>query len=992
MRWRHILVWSLRAVLVLGPVLVVGGHVESAAQQTEATSSVTTTTSPYKADPKGLVAHLDRVRRHSVGRDSWQVWVCELDGETMQINPEDVADSLQSDTLSYFKWLSDGVYNPVFVAGGEPINVSVKNEKTSQIVRACRLEGEKAILPSLTGATPISPDGVLIVINVDVIGPQGDASNGIGTGMAPGDPCLEANPAGKCDKFPSNKRVVYVAGGLVVGGSKQRPLLMAHEIGHTLGFPHSYLANNPEHDHQYNNPMDMMSNAVRRTNNPKVGTIAVNRYQAGWVDGDDVEVRLSGTATYALRPVGTSSQRSLLPVGRLPEMLAIGGTKGVFLSLGARAADGYDADIAKVPTGVNVVAGKLGVEAYVVNQRHTSEFCYLNDVDGACVAVMRRTEPVRPNAAATVPPTVLETDHVYRSGGEFSTHGHVQFDTGEVGKGVLPYKVQVVGHIGDGWLVRPTELIIHKTLPHKEVDGPFDDIKSNVCKYPIELLSTLTVSNGCRHTGKYCPAELSTRAHMAVFLVRALGHKPISENDNRQPSFKDVPKGHWAYRYIEKLKDLKVTNGCGNGTIFCPGVGVTRAQVAVLFSRAIGYDPLPVTDRKDIFVDVKDDQWAWEYILKLDDLMKDLSIVKDCIQPPKGRNFCPTHTFPRDHMAQSLTTASLTLQEAPPTTTVPATPPGMPRNVSVSSQWILTWDAPTTLGTGGITDYDLSYGIVSGSGWIGSVGTKTTVNLISLIAKNYGQQLYIRVRARNSHGASDWTTKTTITAPPRAPSNASAVSNTPGQVTLTWDAPADASASSASGGVTISSYKIQRKTSTAGDKFVDIATVSASSGTTYTDTGVVAGSKYSYRVYTINSAGLTSTTPSNVAEVTVQSPTTTTTTTTSTTTTTTKPKASRPGRVSNFFLSASPGSIRVSWSPPSTGGSPITRYDLMCQVTEGIGIGRTLSVPGSARSGTFSGLANGATYKVRIRAVNAQGNGPWSDWARATPRGGGSPR
>jgi hypothetical protein len=54
-----------------------------------------------------------------------------------------------------------------------------------------------------------------------------------------------------------------------------------------------------------------------------------------------------------------------------------------------------------------------------------------------------------------------------------------------------------------------------------------------------------------------------------------------------QPTFNDVPASHPFYQYIEALAASGITGGCGNGN-FCPGDPVTRGQMAVFLSKALG--------------------------------------------------------------------------------------------------------------------------------------------------------------------------------------------------------------------------------------------------------------------------------------------------------------------------------------------------------------------------------------------------------------------
>ena len=52
-------------------------------------------------------------------------------------------------------------------------------------------------------------------------------------------------------------------------------------------------------------------------------------------------------------------------------------------------------------------------------------------------------------------------------------------------------------------------------------------------------------------------------------------------------SFSDVPTGHWAFQFIEALRESGITSGC-TATTFCPNAAVTRAEMAVFLGRALG--------------------------------------------------------------------------------------------------------------------------------------------------------------------------------------------------------------------------------------------------------------------------------------------------------------------------------------------------------------------------------------------------------------------
>ena len=54
-----------------------------------------------------------------------------------------------------------------------------------------------------------------------------------------------------------------------------------------------------------------------------------------------------------------------------------------------------------------------------------------------------------------------------------------------------------------------------------------------------------------------------------------------------QATFNDVPTGHPFFQYVEALNASGITAGCGNNN-FCPDQPLTRGQMAVFLSKALG--------------------------------------------------------------------------------------------------------------------------------------------------------------------------------------------------------------------------------------------------------------------------------------------------------------------------------------------------------------------------------------------------------------------
>ncbi len=92
-----------------------------------------------------------------------------------------------------------------------------------------------------------------------------------------------------------------------------------------------------------------------------------------------------------------------------------------------------------------------------------------------------------------------------------------------------------------------------------------------------------------------------------------------------------------------------------------------------------------------------------------------------------------------------------------------------------------------------------------------------------------------------------------------------------------------------------------------------------------------------------------------------------------------------PGPPTGLTLAAGDGELTAAWlAPASQGASAITGYDVQYRpaaTTTWTGAGQR--VTGATQ--TITGLTNLTKYEARVRAVNAQGAGGWSDIAAATP-------
>ncbi len=131
----------------------------------------------------------------------------------------------------------------------------------------------------------------------------------------------------------------------------------------------------------------------------------------------------------------------------------------------------------------------------------------------------------------------------------------------------------------------------------------------------VNLLSTKGITAGCG-TNVFCPGSVITRDQMAIFIVRSVYG---SDNFTVSPvqHFADVSPSTFGYQWIQKMYELGISAGCGNGN-YCPTSQVTRDQMAIFIIRArygantqFGYSNTPV------FNDVPNSEFAFKWIQRM---------------------------------------------------------------------------------------------------------------------------------------------------------------------------------------------------------------------------------------------------------------------------------------------------------------------------------------------------------------------------------------
>ncbi|MCR8632613.1 S-layer homology domain-containing protein [Paenibacillus radicis (ex Xue et al. 2023)] len=141
----------------------------------------------------------------------------------------------------------------------------------------------------------------------------------------------------------------------------------------------------------------------------------------------------------------------------------------------------------------------------------------------------------------------------------------------------VPAIIKVNGGVTDVTIKRPGNSIYAIV----ESGKTFADLNGHWAKSDIDLLASKLVVDGTTATS-FAPQNPITRAEFATLLTRALGL-----NEGNSTAYSDVSANDWYAGSVSAASKAGLVTGFEDGS-FRPSANITREQMAVMVSRAIG--------------------------------------------------------------------------------------------------------------------------------------------------------------------------------------------------------------------------------------------------------------------------------------------------------------------------------------------------------------------------------------------------------------------
>ena len=313
---------------------------------------------------------------------------------------------------------------------------------------------------------------------------------------------------------------------------------------------------------------------------------------------------------------------------------------------------------------------------------------------------------------------------------------------------------------------------------------------------------------------------------------------------------------------------------------------------------------------------------------------------------------------------------SVTLGEwsgPPVSATTLAGVPGMPNltaRAADANTIGLTWTVPADNGSP-IIRYELEWSPDGSDGsWTSLTYPLATDTSYSDGGLDPGTERHYRIRAVNgaTPGEGSWSTVRSATTPPAVPGAPAlrAVANGQDAIDLSWDPPSD------DGGAEVTGYELQWSADGSQNSYSMLTNPSASARS-YTHSGLQPGTTRHYQLRARNQAGWGEFSPTAAAATLTGVP-------------------AAPGLT---VRANGPSEIKLSWTKPDDRGSDINRYQIQESGDGSNWTDLARNIPASDTEYVHDGLSGGTTKHYRVRALNDNGEGQWSQSRSATTDAGG---
>jgi hypothetical protein len=449
--------------------------------------------------------------------------------------------------------------------------------------------------------------------------------------------------------------------------------VIAHEMGHGFGLPHSSFDRNVVYDNCWDVMSDTWDCALYDSTYGDLGqhTISYHKDLLGWYRGPEkLTVGSSQSTSVTLERSATPGW----PIAKMVEV-PIGGSSSHFYTIEARRKVAYDGNLPGNAIVVHEVDTSQSIPAVVKGTNGKAGAVwgvgslFRDDTNGIGMTVTGAAANGYTVAVANGTPLAASFPVV---------DAHAASGTSSNLNGVLEPGETV--RVEPAWTDVSTGSVT-ATGSAISFNGPSGATYSTVDGSASYGTIASTATSSCQGSGDCYIVSVSSPPARPALHWDATLTESLSSGGTKQwvvhigNSFTDVPPGAFAYRFIETLLHEGLTAGCGNG-MYCPGQSITRWQMAVFLAAAMAGANVPASGTVEgmgsyncmsggnsLFADVLPTDSGCKFIHYL--------LAKGITAGCGGGNYCPSDAVTRWQMAVFLA-AAMAGNYVPSSGTVPS--------------------------------------------------------------------------------------------------------------------------------------------------------------------------------------------------------------------------------------------------------------------------------------------------------------------------------